>query len=501
MPLHLACENGHTEIAQLLIDNKAHINATDNNGDTPLHRACFHRNTLIVTELLKAGADINIMNTDGKTALYYIQNIDLATLLYIQGADIEDAHTNQSLYSIFKNINTFYTQHSPDSVSYNTLSTHIDENHLHIYIAQLCSKGLHKHAFRIITEKAKSENMTNADELRSYLIRYICTHITQFLLINPSRMETFVHDLYMYNNPHYKNDTLFMSTLIENERHIHNNLFIKKCTSILAQYMTHESLMSHLIKHMDPQDHDILISTLIDKHKDDINTLNNGDDFARDNQTDIDKDGVNTQDGDADSNSDKTDKKNQSMSLLEKAIRLNKTDVVRKLLQSEHINIDTMYNMFKASQFLTQLYALVSNYETYTQQDIQEKIALIIGTLQSINNNYFITLCANACGFKSDTTRTQFVSLLKKLTKTDDSLIGFKQPIVDIILPALKKSKLQKDSVLNMYGIHNAHMYARMICDTKHARDMASQIVRQVQQEPHMYTEDIARYIASYTRY
>jgi hypothetical protein len=367
---------------------------------------------------------------------------------------------------------------------------------LYIYLTKLCSEGLHKQAFRIIAEKAQSEGFMNAHELRMYVIRYICNYITKFLLKPPRHMTTFVHDLYMYNNPHYENDTLFMSALIENAQDTQNNLFIQKSISILAQYMTHEPLlyqlannkgnktkkcvthklcMSHLIKHIDSQDHDILINTFIDKHKDYINTLSNDDDSATGNQI-------------------------KGMSLLEKAIRLNKKDIVRKLLQSDHINIDTMYNMFKSSQFVTQLYALLSEYTQNTDVKIQEKAHTAIQTLQSITDDHFKSLCMNACGFNSYNNGKQLVSLLKKMTKTNLDLSDSEHIDAHIILHGLKKSKYQKDGVFNMYGIPNARMYARMIYNTKHARDMASQIVRQTQQQPAMNTEDIARYITSYTR-
>ena len=35
-PLYVAAQNGHTEIAQLLIDKGANVNQADNDGATPL---------------------------------------------------------------------------------------------------------------------------------------------------------------------------------------------------------------------------------------------------------------------------------------------------------------------------------------------------------------------------------------------------------------------------------------------------------------------------------
>jgi hypothetical protein len=190
--------------------------------------------------------------------------------------------------------------------------------------------------------------------------------------------------------------------------------------------------MSDLIKHIDFQDHDVLINICIDKYKDYINTIH-------------------------------IDSQSQGMSLLEKAIRLNKKDVVRKLLQSEHINIDKLYNMFKSSQFVTQLYTLLSGCSKDTYIDTKGKAHNLIHILQSINNDYCITLCANACGLKSYNDYKQFISLLEKMTTTDHTLSDSERMTIKNILYTLKKSKYQKDSVLNIYGIQNARMYAHMI--------------------------------------
>ena len=39
-PLHLACLNGHLDVAQWLHSAGASLDAIDNNGDTPLHLGC-----------------------------------------------------------------------------------------------------------------------------------------------------------------------------------------------------------------------------------------------------------------------------------------------------------------------------------------------------------------------------------------------------------------------------------------------------------------------------
>ena len=36
-PLHLAAEEGYPDMAEVLLDHGAHVNAADDDGDTPLH--------------------------------------------------------------------------------------------------------------------------------------------------------------------------------------------------------------------------------------------------------------------------------------------------------------------------------------------------------------------------------------------------------------------------------------------------------------------------------
>ena len=58
-PLHLVAEEGYEEIAKLLIDNGADINAKDREWDTPLHLAAEKGNTELARLLIDKGADVN----------------------------------------------------------------------------------------------------------------------------------------------------------------------------------------------------------------------------------------------------------------------------------------------------------------------------------------------------------------------------------------------------------------------------------------------------------
>ena len=69
IPLHLAAQSGNTKVAELLLANKADVNARDNDGDTPLHGAAYAGYKDVVELLLANKADINAKDNDGDTPL------------------------------------------------------------------------------------------------------------------------------------------------------------------------------------------------------------------------------------------------------------------------------------------------------------------------------------------------------------------------------------------------------------------------------------------------
>lgn len=72
-PLHSAAEKGNRDIVQLLIENRAVVNARGNQNWTPLHLAATAGKTDIVELLVSKGADVNARDLDGRTPLWWAQ--------------------------------------------------------------------------------------------------------------------------------------------------------------------------------------------------------------------------------------------------------------------------------------------------------------------------------------------------------------------------------------------------------------------------------------------
>ena len=69
-PLHLASSLGHTEIVELLLENRADIDmVTVATGETALHLATSGGHIATVKLLLERGAAVNKATNEGKTCL------------------------------------------------------------------------------------------------------------------------------------------------------------------------------------------------------------------------------------------------------------------------------------------------------------------------------------------------------------------------------------------------------------------------------------------------
>eukprot|EP00300_Choanocystis_sp_HF-7_P013896 c18494_g1_i1.p1 GENE.c18494_g1_i1~~c18494_g1_i1.p1 ORF type:complete len:259 (+),score=41.25 c18494_g1_i1:37-777(+) len=89
--LHHAAANGHANIAAILIQRGADINATNYDGWTPLHLVAHHGHDDVGLVLLQNGANIDAVNAEGWTALAIASHIDqlqMVKLLVAHGANL-----------------------------------------------------------------------------------------------------------------------------------------------------------------------------------------------------------------------------------------------------------------------------------------------------------------------------------------------------------------------------------------------------------------------------
>jgi len=68
-PLHWAADKGQIEVAELLIANRAYVNAKDRYGQTPLYRAITGGYKDFVELLIAKGANLNVKDRRGRTPL------------------------------------------------------------------------------------------------------------------------------------------------------------------------------------------------------------------------------------------------------------------------------------------------------------------------------------------------------------------------------------------------------------------------------------------------
>ncbi|KAL8624340.1 hypothetical protein ACOMHN_044771 [Nucella lapillus] len=66
--LHLAANQGHLQVVQLLVDNGAKIDLKDSDGDTPILAGMKHKQ--VAEYLLKKGCDVTIANDNGQTVAH-----------------------------------------------------------------------------------------------------------------------------------------------------------------------------------------------------------------------------------------------------------------------------------------------------------------------------------------------------------------------------------------------------------------------------------------------
>ena len=91
-PLIAATIGNHSEIVELLIDNKANINAIDSNGATALIHALSINNFNIASILINKGADINKIDNFGIAPIHIVilkNNYELFQLLVNKNVNLD----------------------------------------------------------------------------------------------------------------------------------------------------------------------------------------------------------------------------------------------------------------------------------------------------------------------------------------------------------------------------------------------------------------------------
>ena len=93
--LHIACEKGQRDLAELLTQLGAKVKAKNWHGFTPLHLACLHGQPRTAELLVQQGARVNKQSRSGKTALHYAclcssqaASVEISRCLLASGADV-----------------------------------------------------------------------------------------------------------------------------------------------------------------------------------------------------------------------------------------------------------------------------------------------------------------------------------------------------------------------------------------------------------------------------
>ncbi|XP_020294497.1 26S proteasome non-ATPase regulatory subunit 10-like [Pseudomyrmex gracilis] len=98
-PLCLAVRKGHVNEVKMLMVRGANVNAETRDGTTPLHDAIQFDNMKIAEVLLHHGANVNASDTSGVTPLRFAiekENVEVVAMMLDRGANINAiSHTDQ----------------------------------------------------------------------------------------------------------------------------------------------------------------------------------------------------------------------------------------------------------------------------------------------------------------------------------------------------------------------------------------------------------------------
>ena len=100
-PLHDAAFRGSKDVVELLLANKAEVNAKDNEGVMPLHKAAFCGHKDVAALLLANGAEVNAKDNRSWTPLHWAAcntQKDVAELLLANKAEVnaKDKYSRQT---------------------------------------------------------------------------------------------------------------------------------------------------------------------------------------------------------------------------------------------------------------------------------------------------------------------------------------------------------------------------------------------------------------------
>ncbi len=96
-PLHYAAQEGHKDVVEVLLIDKADVNAKDKVGCTPLHVAAYRGHKDVVEVLLAYKADVNAKDNNGFTPLHFAAGIghkDVVEVLLAYKADVNANDNN-----------------------------------------------------------------------------------------------------------------------------------------------------------------------------------------------------------------------------------------------------------------------------------------------------------------------------------------------------------------------------------------------------------------------
>lgn len=146
--LHIAAREGNLEIAKILIENGANVNAVDNEGWTPLMRSSLAANKEIVDLLLSKNTQAELLNFSKESAIFHAASSDCNDCLgllfekfnFVQFMDIDSLRTQLT--------NSFVVARNHENqVAQDMISAYLDR------VYKITSANVSKNPEKIETEK------------------------------------------------------------------------------------------------------------------------------------------------------------------------------------------------------------------------------------------------------------------------------------------------------------------------------------------------------------